>query len=418
MRLSPRWIAGCVLLGACAEGGEPGRAGAWRAERDTLGDTIVVRTLAGSVRPVARLVETMSIGAADGEAEAYLLGNMRAIAVAPDGSVYLSDAGPVLRKYGPDGTFVRAFGRSGRGPGEYSQPDGGLAVLPDGRVVIRDPGNGHLSVFSADGEPLATWRIPSTLNTGRRLYADTAGNLRTLVVTDPGTGPGDWKMGLARFGPDGTPGDSVPAPEWEYEPAVISGQSRNSSSYEDVAFTPQVHWTFSPFGYYVGGLSSAYRIDLLRSGAPVLRIERTTPAVPVASDEAGDHRRVATENMRRNFPGWTWNGPDIPGTKPPFRGIFAAEDGRIWVLLSRPGVRSAEAPDETAAGRFSEPLWSEPTVFDVFEPDGTYLGEVSAPEGFLRYPEPVFRGDTVWAATEDSDGVRYVKRLEVTIAGG
>ena len=418
MRKLACWIIGCVLLGACAEGDAASRPGAWRAERDTLGDTIVVRTVAGSLRPPARLVETMSIGAADGEAEAYLLGNMRAIAVAPDGSVYLSDAGPVLRKYGPDGTFVRAFGRSGRGPGEYSQPDGGLAVLPDGRVVIRDPGNGRLSVFSADGDPLATWRIPSTLNTGRRLYADTAGNLRTLVITDPGTGPGDWKMGLARFGPDGSPGDSMPAPEWDYEPAVISGQSRNSSNYEDVAFTPQVHWTFSPFGYYVGGLSSAYRIDLLRRGAPVLRIERATPGVPVASDEAADHRRVATENMRRNFPGWTWNGPDIPATKPPFRGIFAGEDGRIWVLLSRPGVKSGEPPAESAANRFSEPLWSEPVAFDVFEPDGTYLGEVSAPEGFLRYPEPVFRGDTVWAATEDPDGVRYVKRLEVTSAGG
>ena len=407
--------AGCIALGGCSDSDPAARAGSWQAERDTLGDTAVVRTVSGSLRAPGRLVATMSIGAAEGDDEAYLLGNMRAIAVAADGSVYISDGGPVLKKFGADGRFVRVIGRSGGGPGEYRSPDGGLAILPDGRVVIRDPGNGRLSVFSADGEPAAAWRIAGGFNTGRRLYVDTAGYLFTMVITDPGTGPGDWKMGLARFGPDGVLGDSMPAPEWQYEPAVISGQDKNSSNYEDVAFSPRVHWTFSPLGYYVGGLSSNYRIDLFRPGALVLRIERTAKPVPVAAAEAADYRRVATENMRRNFPGWTWNGPDIPSSKPPFRGLFAGDDGRIWVLLSRPGIESGDEVPETTANRFSETVWSEPVAFDVFEADGRYLGEVSAPQGFLRYPEPVFRGDTVWAAVEDADGVRYVKRLQVVV---
>ena len=416
MRFAAACIAaGCIALGGCSDSDPAARAGPWQAERDTLGDTAVVRTVSGSLRAPGRLVATMSIGAADGDDEAYLLGNMRAIAVAADGSVYISDGGPLLKKYDADGRFVRVIGRSGGGPGEYRSPDGGLAILPDGRVVIRDPGNGRLSVFSADGEPAAAWRIAGGFNTGRRLYVDTAGYLFTMVITDPGTGPGDWKMGLARFGPDGVPGDSMPAPEWQYEPAVISGQDKNSSNYEDVAFSPRVHWTFSPLGYYVGGLSSNYRIDLFRPGALVLRIERTAKPVPVAAAEAADYRRVATENMRRNFPGWTWNGPDIPSSKPPFRGLFAGDDGRIWVLLSRPGIESGEEVPETTANRFSETVWSEPVAFDVFEADGRYLGEVSAPQGFLRYPEPVFRGDTVWAAVEDADGVRYVKRLQVVV---
>lgn len=409
------WIAAAgALLCACAGDRSGSPAGGWRAERDTLGDTVVVRTVGGSMRGPARLSAVMSIGVADGEEEAYLLGNMRAIAVAPDGSVYISDAGPVLRKYGPDGTFIRVIGRSGGGPGEYRSPDGGLAVLPDGRVVIRDPGNGRLSVYSEEGAPLATWRIASTFNTGRRLYVDSSGNLYTMVITDPGTGPGDWKLGLARFGPDGTPGDSASAPDWDYEPAMITGEREGNSSTENVPFTPQVHWTFSPLGYFVGGFSSTYRIELFRQGEPVLRIEREAGPVAVATAEAADRRRVATENMRSNFPGWSWNGPDIPGTKPPFRGVYPGDDGRIWVMLSRPGVKIADAPPQPSPNRRAEQTWSEPVAFDVFEADGTYLGEVAAPEGFLTYPEPVFRGDTVWAAVEDSDGVRYVQRLQVT----
>ena len=50
----------------------------------------------------------------------------------------------------------------------------------------------------------------------------------------------------------------------------------------------------------------------------------------------------------------------------------------------------------------------------MFEPDGRYLGQVTTPDGFQGYPEPVFRGDTVWAGFEDADGVVYVKRYELS----
>ena len=199
-----------------------------------------------------------------------------------------------------------------------------------------------------------------------------------------------------------------------YERAIISGEREGNSSVNDVPFSPNVYWTFSPLGYMVGGLSNQYQIDLFRDDH-VLRIERTVDPVPVAAEERTDLRRIATENMVRNFPGWTWNGPEVPTSKPPFRNIFASSDGKIWVLLSRPGVKDPDlqSDDDGNARAFSISPWSEPVVFDVFEPDGRYLGEVTAPDGFLTSPEPVIRGDTVWATAEDADGVRYVKRYEL-----
>ena len=56
---------------------------------------------------------------------------------------------------------------------------------------------------------------------------------------------------------------------------------------------------------------------------------------------------------------------------------------------------------------------SEQGTFDVFEADGTWLGQVEIPEN-LRYsgyptaPPVVIRGDTVWAVTRDDLGVNYV----------
>jgi hypothetical protein len=415
MRTRLTVIFGLTLATACSRIDRAGGAGtAWRVERDTVGDTVVVRTLSGSIWGApARLVTRVPIGVAEGD-ENLMLGNLQALAVGPDGSVYLTEDTPLLKKFGPDGSFIRVIGRVGSGPGEYRRPDGGLAVLPDGRVVIRDPGNGRLGVYSTEGEPLATWRIGSGFNTSRRLYTDTAGNLYTLVLFDPEVQVDQWVMGLQRFGPDGSPGDSLQAPAWKFERGQIKGEKEGNSSISDVPFMPNDSWAWSPLGYYVGGVPTSYRIEVFRPGSP-LRIERNAPPVPVHPDEAADRKRVATENMVRNYPGWVWNGPDIPKVKPPFRTVYAADDGRIWVLLSQPGARDSTADSEAGTGTraFSIPTWKEPVAFDVFEPDGRYLGEVQAPEGFQTWPEPIFRGDTVWAAVEDRDGVRYIHRMQI-----
>jgi hypothetical protein len=401
---------------ACAgdKNASKGADDGWQAERDTIGDTVVVRTISGSTWGAPRrLVTQLTIGVADGD-ENLMLGNIRGLAVALDGSIYLSEDTPSLKKFGPDGAFIRVFGRVGSGPGEYRRPDGGLAVLRDARVVIRDPGNGRLAVYSADGEPAATWRISSGFNTSRRLYTDTTGNLYTLILFDPEASVDQWVMGLERFAPDGTRLDSLRAPSWRFEKGEIKAQREGSTSVNDVPFSPSDSWTWSPLGYYVGGVSTSYRIELFRPGSP-LRIERVVAPVPVLPEEAADQKRVATDNMVRSYPGWVWNGPEIPRVKPPFRVIYAGDDGRIWVLVSQPGVRdsTAEEMTGTGAGRYSVSTWKEPVAFDVFDPDGRYLGRVSAPEGLQTWPEPVFRGDTVWAAVEDADGVRYIQRLEI-----
>ena len=115
------------------------------------------------------------------------------MAVTAAGEIYLMDRHvPALRKYGADGSHLATFGREGGGPGEYKSPDGGLTVLPDGRVVLRDPGNMRFAVYAPDGDYLDSWRINGGFNTGRRLYQDTAGNSYTLVLLETGKVP--WEL--------------------------------------------------------------------------------------------------------------------------------------------------------------------------------------------------------------------------------
>ena len=417
--LPMRRIARLLILPAVVGCGRAGARPAVEMRVDTVGDTIVVRTLAGSEwGPDVRLVEEVSIGALEGE-DAYMLGDVRGLAVGGGGVIYALDQQvPVLRAYGPDGWHLRDIGRDGGGPGEYERPDGGLAVLADGRILVRDPGTARINVYAADGKTLGEWRLASGggFNTGRKLYVDRAGNVYTMVLRERGKPPWEWRYALARYSPDGAHADSVLAPEWDWQPPRVTASKENSSSSSNVPFSPTVSWTFSPLGYFAGGVATEYRVDLFRPGQPVLRIERGHQPVPVGAGEKAEAEERVTRNMRSNYPGWRWNGPPIPEFKPPFRSVFAGDDGRIWVQLSQPSIEvmsEAEALEEERRTENRPARFREGVAFDVFEPDGRYLGFVRAPDGLSTSPEPVFRGDSIWAVVRDELDVQHIVRFRI-----
>lgn len=393
--------------------------------RDTVGDTIIVRTEAGSVwGETRRLVPDVTFGVLDGP-DHYMFGSIAAIAVSPDQRIYLLDRQvPAVRMYGPDGSFIRDIGRIGEGPGEYEEPDAGLAYLPDGRLILRDPGTGKMLVWDAEGEHLADWRLPygGGFNTSNGFFQDREGHLLSFAVTNLGEPVTEWKYGLIRFTADGEVRDTLPYPEWNFEPWQISGQHEGSSSTTNVPFSPQRQVAYSPLGYFVGGVSTDYRIEAFGPGPRVLRIERTWDPVPVDPAEARIRRLEIEKSFRDRFPGWSWNGPDIPDTKPPFDDIFVGEDARIWVRVPTPSERFMDAAEvaeeERATDRTVNPFRSR-IEFDVFSPDGDYLGRVVTPEGFSLSPRPVFRGDHVWAVTRDEFEVQRVNRfvLEAPVEG-
>jgi hypothetical protein len=117
--------------------------------------------------------------------------------------------------------------------------------------------------------------------------------------------------------------------------------------------------------------------------------------------------------MRNTEPGWSWDGPPIPEGKPPFKAIAVGMDGRIWVSPHHRAVR-VEEPNLSQDGPPMTERWVEPLTFDVFEPDGTYLGVVRGPQARISFwASPVMRGDDVWAVTFDDLDVAYIVRYGV-----
>lgn len=102
-------------------------------------------------------------------------------------------------------------------------------------------------------------------------------------------------------------------------------------------------------------------------------------------------------------------------SKPPFRELVTGRDGRIWVRLWT-AASPKENEDHDPENARSEPVtWASPFRYDVFEPDGTYLGAVNAPQGFAEFPQPVCDGDAVWAATRDALDVERVVRFRIKV---
>ena len=79
-------------------------------------------------------------------------------------------------------------GGRGEGPGELKGPDGGLAVLSDGRILVRDPGNARLQEFLPDGTPGESWTVVrGGFHTSRPLWQDRSDNVYINILLDPQT---------------------------------------------------------------------------------------------------------------------------------------------------------------------------------------------------------------------------------------
>ena len=76
----------------------------------------------------------------------------QALAVGPDGSVYVADQGShVVQVFGPDGVFRREVGIAGTRPGQLSAV-GAIAVAGDGSLLVAD-GSNRIDRFDAEREP-------------------------------------------------------------------------------------------------------------------------------------------------------------------------------------------------------------------------------------------------------------------------
>jgi hypothetical protein len=393
----------------------------------------VVRMVAAPRHSAPRLVLELSVGGTAAAQPEANFANVVGILPLQDGSLLIMDrplsGSPFVRRFDAQGRFIGNVGRVGQGPGEFRRPFG-MVQLSNGNIVIGDNG-AALKVFSASGSPLHDWRIPDV---GTSFSTDTSGALFHMVSfggSSSGNTVTPATYGLRRISAAGEGRDTIlltALPQLDVPTFIVrapcgEGSGECIAASARLPFAPEVIWAWSPLGYFVTGTNSSYTIDLRiprpgsprqvwEPGDPVISLRRTVQPVRISNEERADSRSAITARLQAADPRWTWTGPDVPTTKPAFSRIFVGLDGRIWVAAAAASERMPAGESVAFVGGFGlpSPKWRQPRLLDVFEPSGSYLGQVQLP--YDASPSAM-RGDNIWMIAQDGDGVHSVRRYRV-----
>lgn len=389
MMSATKWMIGILALAMSCDsaGGDTG----WAGTVDTLGSgRVVIRSPeAGAWDSTSAwtIAEELRIGTVDGTGP-ELFGAVSGIEVDAGGRIWVVERNAKeVRVFASDGTHVRTIGRLGSGPGEFRDPIG-IALNRAGEAWIVDPGNARYAVFDSAGSYVtAHQRQIGGYTVPWRGGFDGVGRLVEAANVRVGN---EFRSALVRYNESMQLVDTIVVPHFDESAFEVTNADR--SIVASVPYAPSMVWSFSLDGTVWSGVNEEYRLfQQTMEGDTVREITRQYERLPVTNAE----RDTAISRMSWfTNQGGRMDASKIPSRKPAFSRIDIAPDGHLWI----------------AATQGRDPVG---TVFDIFDPDGRYLGEVRSPTTLrgLR-----FHDGRVFALATDSFGVTYVVRLRIELS--
>ncbi len=373
-----------TLLAACGTSGETSRTA---ARFDTLASgTVVVTNTAPSgwadSSGAWRLVLEQTIQPPEGDPAAF--GDPIDVLPRPDGTFLLRESEEAtLTHYATDGSVIRRFGRKGAGPGEFAQP---YPAWMGDTLVVHDPAQARITLFALDGTVLTTF--PSVCcHMGPATGTDTRGRIR---VTGQRVSDSAFAQQWIWFDVMGRRVDSLVPPKageqkyWEL--SVNGGSSRYS-----VPFAAQNSHGFLADGRIVYGFTDRYELLITRTGSDTARIIRREGVAGDPVPEGAVDSIIAQRVKYAPALAQIAKKSDVPALRSLWSGVEVDGRGNFWVQRG-----------DYEGGR---------PRFDVFDPDGRFLGEVTSP--FSKLWASGWAGDRVAVLDEDDAGLPRVRVFRI-----
>ena len=392
----------------------------------------------GRDRPIdAAFEEVYRVGVLDGESW-EMFAEVSEVAFDADGNLYVFDGTSGLLGSGSlrvlvfdaDGGFLREFGSSGGGPGEFNRPNG-FAVLHDGTVVVSDIGHRAFQLLDASGGLIRMVRVGDDL-AGMSVLGEILPDPRGAgVFAGAFGGPGVTIRG-AGAGPVTPPtsrpvmrvglgGETMQADTMVHGwlptrseitdlapnnvPAQVREMLRNMSM--PTVFEPEMLVGVFPDGGIVHSDSSTYTLKITPPGATevariIRRPFRPEPVTPEVEREYAERRAAARRDagmgqvsgsrmmvVREGGSGANPNpGPPTQSSfqieeryyheVPVLRGLATSWNGRIWVQ------RRGEYPESDGP---IDVVTSDGEYVGTYSTDATAMPDAFGPDGLAAYIE-------------------------------
>ncbi|MCC6244165.1 MAG: hypothetical protein IT353_15085 [Gemmatimonadaceae bacterium] len=331
------------------------------------------------------------------------LGVLSSVAVDARGNSYVSDwSNSTIWTFTARGEAASRIGRRGDGPGEFYDP-GGLAITPDGQLIVRD--FHRYSRFALDAR---TGLLSRYVGGFRRAAMSEARSQRPTVFDASGAlfDPNFHNARVTkesgkyyRYSSVGRLLDSLvvkafPDPSrstvWLRED---KGGGRLLRGLDHVPFASQPISEVTARGTILLSSGRAYAIEERDpAGRVVQSFQRADRPMAIPTRERLDsvtalRRRldslpIASSRVVGLLP--SVRRLEVPTEFPPFMAVYAAADGTVWVRRWRPASEQR-------------------TVFDVFNPDGHFAHVVVLPKALVMETTPFLSTTRIVGVAIDPD---------------
>lgn len=318
------------------------------------------------------------------------LGSSRnnSVTLGPNGQIYVLEyATDRVMVFSGDGEFVNSFGGPGEGPGELRGPvamtwddmdrlwvaegQGRYRRLRFKRLVPEDRAKISPSFLKRLQRPLV-WKAGGTLieeagdgdaEVVLYLRVDTLGNFvdTVAVIPTPKLSPGFRGIRMR--------------PSWEALHFVVQH------------YQADLRWALGPDGTVWSAETGRLRLTQTALGGDPIRIVETSHRVTQLGP--WDHAKIADGLNEAGI-----SRRDVELVRPAVHGVHVMDDGHVLVgIIERVG--------------------EVPSTFDVFDPEGLYLGAIDLGFGISHRSLPALVGDTIIAVTPGALDVPYLVRATI-----
>lgn len=291
-----------------------------------------------------------------------------------DGRIMVSNSGThEIRIYDKEGTFLKSFGREGKGPGEFgSWSSMRIYRMGPDSISISDSGNKRINVFNVEGDLGRTINIRPIKGAGNPSMSDIFSDNSWLIWTTVGSAvlngtPGsiiEKDYGFYRLDSNNNYSSllfSIPA-----RPRYVN-QTGGVTNYPFIPLTPEPQYltdTNNGILYSSGKKAEIIVLDSTGSRTKIFRWK--VPQQPVSEiwNRYKKHflSSFDSEKRRKQYRHFYDQDLPLPEMTPALATIKIDRLGYIW------------------AQRYKLP-WEDKLQWDVLEPSGRWLGTLELPPG-------------------------------------